>query len=254
MTDQWSQCEDWASVPIFGGPAATWNKHAAPVLQYVTKRVEVGSRYGVFLADGWRRGERTWFQTAACRDIRGSTAHSEHAHTVAVDIRPWENPLRDDGVLITDFDRFGIEDGESFLHSMMDPIPGLRAPWQWAGAAWTSDVDVALKYFREGRGEKVRDGRVDAMHFELDNHVTPSLVAAVDWPKIAAAMEEGEMAYLSEEDQKKLKAFLDELLAKLGTKDDPTKPASPGGAASRLASSVRKTETEADSQGGGGES
>lgn len=184
MTSQWEVCPGQKAVPIFGGPPAAWCPGCAQLLTFVTDRIAAGSRYGRKLAADWRAGNWSYFQTFACRSVRGSTTHSEHAHSVAFDVRPFANSLHDDGVLVTDFDRYGEDDGIAFLHSIMDPIPGLGNPFQWGGGNYTNDVAIAVAYFKR-RGSKIINGRVDAMHFEVDNAVTPERIAALDWAALS---------------------------------------------------------------------
>lgn len=138
------------------GQRETWHRAGVEAVKFA----ELGAlmtRYGRMLT---QRGDPYDFQTYACRPIRGSsTGYSLHSWPRATDIRPAANPLRDDGVLITDFDRFGFEDGMGFLGSF------LAAGFRW-GATWSADPRVAAQALRHN-GQKIRDGRVDAMHLEL---------------------------------------------------------------------------------------
>src|SRR5262249_9186815 len=146
------------------------------------------TQYGAFLCT---RPDWTWFQTFAFRVIRGDGGpvgpenHSEHAHSIAVDIRPFANSMREDGVLITDFDKFGLEDGVAFVSA------SLTAGFRWGGN-WVEPFDypgavAAARHAIANKNHKVRDGRVDTMHFELE--LTPEQVKARDFTgEIATAL------------------------------------------------------------------
>jgi peptidoglycan hydrolase-like protein with peptidoglycan-binding domain len=146
------------------------------------------TQYGAFLCT---RPDWTWFQTFAFRPIRGDGGpvtpdnHSEHAHSIAVDIRPFANPMRDDGVLITDFDTFGLEDGVAFVSAF------LKAGFRWGGN-WVEPFNypgavAAARQAIANANHKVRDGRIDTMHFELE--LTPDQVKSRDFiGEIAAAL------------------------------------------------------------------
>ena len=181
-TDQWSSCRSQGTALAFGHKVA-WNADCLGLLEFIALRIEDGSQYGAFLAQRVRDGFTSDFQTFACRSIRGASSHSEHSHSVAFDIRPPFNSLSDSGFLRTDFDHFGMGDGEAFLHSVMDPIDGLGAPFQWGGAEYTNDVSKAVDFLHQ-RGTQVTNGRVDAMHFEVDNTVTPEKIKALDWENL----------------------------------------------------------------------
>ncbi len=103
-----------------------------------------------------RRSGIVW--TYACREVRGGSTHSEHSHPIALDINPPANPLKDDGVLRTDFGRFGIEDGVGFVNAFKE------AGFRWGGD-WSTDPSNTERVLRSNE-RKVRDGRVDPMHFE----------------------------------------------------------------------------------------
>lgn len=94
--------------------------------------------------------------TYACREIRGGSSHSEHAHPIAVDVNPPQNPLRDDGVLICDFTRFSLADGVEFVNAFK------RAGFVWGGD-WNKDPRTTRATLERRR--KI-DGRRDPMHFQ----------------------------------------------------------------------------------------
>lgn len=98
-------------------------------------------------------------QTYACRAIRGGAIPSMHSWPRAADIKPWLNPMRDDGVLTTDFRKYGLVDGLRWVNA-----------WLWSGfrwgATWSGQKPMARRFLLRV-GQKVRDGRVDPMHFEL---------------------------------------------------------------------------------------
>lgn len=179
MTSQWPLCRGEVSVNTVAG-SRTWTPGASRALQATLLRVEKGSKYGAHLIDLQRRFGN-FIQTYACRSIRGGGAHSEHSHPVAFDVWPGANPMSDRGILITNFAMFGAADGEKFLHSIMDPPPGMgRGIWQWGGGLYSDSVQTAIACFRR-RGHDISSGRVDAMHFELSDWVTSSFVNSYDW-------------------------------------------------------------------------
>lgn len=138
------------------GQTETWHRAGVEAVKFA-ELLALRTRYGRFLVE---RKDPWDFQTYACRPIRGSqTGYSLHSWPRATDIRPAQNPLRDDGVLITDFDRFGYEDGVAFVEAW------LRAGFRWGGT-WSTDPKAARKALRNN-GKKVFDGRVDTMHFEI---------------------------------------------------------------------------------------
>ena len=146
------------------------------------------TKYGQFLCT---RPDWTWFQTFAFRPIRGdggpvsSANHSEHSHSIAVDIRPFANPMRDDGVLITDFDRDGVEDGVAFVSAFLKA--GFRWGGNWVAPSNYPGAVAAARQAIANNGHKVHDGRIDTMHFELE--LTPDQVKARDFAgEIAAAL------------------------------------------------------------------
>jgi D-alanyl-D-alanine carboxypeptidase len=167
------------SKPVLFGRAVAVHPKAVLPFQ-LAEALALQTRYGQLLrsAPDW-----TWFQTFANRGIRSADPpiHSEHSHSIAVDVRPAFNPMRDDGVFLTDFDRFGIDDGVEFVMAFY------RAGFRW-GAIWTSPLDHSLtdieKLVRGAfakKGQGIRDGRVDTMHFELE--LSPAQVAARNYAK-----------------------------------------------------------------------
>jgi hypothetical protein len=157
---EWSSCVagNIVQVDVFGrrGTApgmSPWHEEALPPIELAVKAA-LRTRYG-------RRLERAgiiW--TYACRDIRGSSGHSEHSHPIALDVNPPRNPLRDDGLMICDFTTFGYDDGRAFVFAF------LNNGFSW-GATWSRskrEAERALKNI----GKKIRSGRVDPMHFEYE--------------------------------------------------------------------------------------
>jgi len=183
----------------------TWARGAEEALQATLLRIKTGSLYGAHLIE-LQIKYRNFIQCAACRSQRGSSSHSEHSHPVAIDCWPGANPLSNNGVLVTNFDLYGGSDGEKFLHSIMDPLPGVgRGLWQWGGGLYSADIDTAIACFRR-RGQKITNSHTDAMHFELDNWVTSSFVSSYDWGRWTSGAEEDEM---TADDWAKMKALLD---------------------------------------------
>jgi hypothetical protein len=156
------------TIKLFGADA-TWHPAGIYPVKYA-ELLALRTDYGRFLVQRRQAGYLSDIQTYACRPIRGSTTSwSYHSWPRALDIRPAENPMRDDGVLETDFTRFGLLDGLRFVSAF------LSAGFDW-GATWddtdplSSDEKVRLvRRMLLRAGQKVRDGRVDAMHFELDD-------------------------------------------------------------------------------------
>jgi hypothetical protein len=109
--------------------------------------------------------------------------------------------MTENGVLITDFDRFGLEDGVAFVSAL------LAAGFRWGGT-WSQSIALARAYLA-ANGHTVRDGRVDAMHFELE--LSPREVEARDWDAhlrtvlSAAEREEDPLGALTEQQQTDLK-------------------------------------------------
>ena len=158
MTAWGEPCQSHAQVRLrlFGGED-TWHREGVEAVKYA-ELLALRTRYGRLLAG---RSEPTDFQTYACRPIRGTEGtYSLHSWPRAVDIRPSANPMRDDGVLITDFTRFGLADGQAFVRAF------LGAGFRWGGT-WSHDPAVADRALARN-GQKVLAGRCDTMHFELD--------------------------------------------------------------------------------------
>lgn len=139
------------------GQRETWHVNGIEAVKYA-ELLANRTRYALLLRN---RLEPADFQTYACRPIRGtSDTYSLHSWPRATDIRPSWNPMREDGVLLTDFDRFGYNDGIEFIDAF------LKAGFRW-GATWSHSKADAISALRR-KGQKIRDGRVDPMHFELD--------------------------------------------------------------------------------------
>lgn len=134
---------------------------AIPALKWAELRAR-RTRYGRWLAERDQAEVPIW--TYAYRPIRGSSGpvspdnHSEHVHGHTIDLDPPRNPMREDGVLVCDFARFGVRDGTRFLAAF---LPAFR----WGGTWSTSRLEARRALRRVG--ERIRDGRVDPMHLEL---------------------------------------------------------------------------------------
>jgi hypothetical protein len=156
--------DDRMTIRLFG-TSKTWHKKGVGNIKYA-ELLALRTKYGRFLQE---RREALDVQTYACRPIRGSSSWSYHSWPRALDIRPWENPMRDDGVFVTDFDKFGLWDAVRFVGAF------LAAGFDW-GATWddtdgkSTDEKVRLtRWYLRKNGQVVRSGRVDPMHFELDD-------------------------------------------------------------------------------------
>lgn len=158
MTAWGAPCDGSQHVKVrLFGQTETWHRLGVEAVKFA-ELLALRTQYGRMLV---KRQDPYDFQTYACRPIRGSSSgYSLHSWPRATDIRPPANPLRDDGVLITDFDRFGFDDGLEFVSAW------LRAGFRWGGT-WSHSITDAAKALRNN-GKKVRDGRIDTMHFELD--------------------------------------------------------------------------------------
>jgi peptidoglycan hydrolase-like protein with peptidoglycan-binding domain len=80
--------------------------------------------------------------------------------------------MSDHGILQTDFDRYGIDDAVKFA------TPWFEAGFMWGGQ-WLDPlvhgVTACVNAYRTAlgkQGRKIRDGRVDAMHWELQHSPT----------------------------------------------------------------------------------
>ena len=164
--------------------------------------------------------------------------HSEHAHAVAADIDYDSNPLRTDGVLQSNFDRFGYEDGCDWLECWLEPPEGLGVLFRWGGG-WTTDAGQAAVNLRHN-GERIRSGTVDAMHFELA--LTPAECKTYDW-RGAIAKEEAVNKQIEQ-----AVTFVEELREQL---KPGREEATPSGAAQRVARAVKRVESEERASSGG---
>lgn len=157
--------------------------------------------------------------------------HSEHSHGTTVDVDYDSNPLRFDGYLESDFDRFGLEDGREWLEAWLEPPPGLPVLFRWGGG-WTTDPKTAGILLGHN-GERVRTGTVDAMHFELA--LTPAEVRSYPWAK--AIEKEAEMNKELEDAATFVRVLREELEP---GRDDATV----AGAAKRVAKTVVRDEAD----------
>lgn len=215
---------------------------AVPAFELVDARAR-RSEYGVWLAetDSFTptgafnyRNRRPYPETPVTVE-----RHSEHAHGVAVDVNYDDNPLRTDGVLVSDFDRFGWEDGCDWLACWLEPPPDLPVFFRWGGG-WTSDLEQAGLNLRHN-GERIRTGVVDGMHLELV--LTPAEVRAYDWDKAIAeevAMNKQLEALVAQSAGiKRATTFVDGVLEELRPgKEDAT----PAGGAHRVAETILEAE------------
>lgn len=191
MSDWGAPCRDAdrVSIPLFGRPRQ-WHRLGIEAVKFAELRA-TATRYGRFMAE---RADPWDFQTYNCRPVTGSTTgYSLHSWPRAVDIRPSENALRDDGVLVSDFDRFGLQDGVEFIAAF------LACGFRW-GATWSDSRAEAAAALRRN-GQRLRQGRVDAHHFELDKPpVTDGwlrrlkVYAAKEPKHVAAVMAEAKVA------------------------------------------------------------
>ncbi len=141
------------TIQLFG-LRKTWHRAGVGHVKYA-ELLALRTRYGASL------GRSTWdVQTYNCREVRGGTTTSNHSWPRAVDIRPSANPMRDDGVLVTDYTRHGLVDGLRFVSAW------LSAGFRW-GATWSGERPLA-RWALLRVGKKIRDGRVDPMHFERE--------------------------------------------------------------------------------------
>lgn len=182
MTTWGEPCQPHTQVRVrlFGQPEI-WHRDGVEAIKYA-EMLALRTEYGQFLA---RRDEPLDVQTYACRPIRGTTnTHSLHSWPRALDIRPTFNPLRDDGVLVTDFDKFGLKDAKAFVGAF------LAAGFRWGGT-WSHDPEVANRALARNH-EKVLNGRVDTMHFELDRDPVTT-----GWPERLRAYRRKHPAYFT---------------------------------------------------------
>ena len=147
------------TIRLFGRPK-TWHRAGIGHVKYA-ELLALRTRYGAELL-GLSRGARGPYvvQTYACRDVRGGSVPSNHSWPRAVDVKPWANPMREDGVLETDYTRHGRLDGLRFVSAW------LSAGFVW-GSTWSASRPLARwALLRVGR--RIRSGRVDPMHFERE--------------------------------------------------------------------------------------
>lgn len=197
----WPSCSPQVRVHLVGGRVVPFHPLAAGPLKLAAAKAYVRTSYGRYVLTTSVK-DWTWWQCYACRRIRGSASWSAHSVSIASDIRPWANPMRDDGVLVTDFTRFGVDDGVEFVRCFHEA--GFRN-----GITWNQDIEQ-VRWALNRVGQRVRSGRVDAMHLELV--LLMNQVRSRDWTaEIAAALRgaEGgdEMGHLSEDAQKWLQQF-----------------------------------------------
>ena len=167
MSTDFSLCrtEDQVRVSIFGiagtapGTMLFHKDAAVPLKRAVADALK--TRYG---EDCTKNGYGIW--TFSCREISGSTSHSEHSHSTAVDINAPKNGMRDDGTFICDFDKFGVEDGARFVNAFVD------AGFAWGGNGFRRER-ISPDFFNRARGGAL-SGRVDPMHFEYEGGAVSS--------------------------------------------------------------------------------
>jgi hypothetical protein len=156
-------CQDSNRVSIRAfGRTETWHRAGIGHLKYA-ELLALRTRYGRSLLELASRASDSApyvIQTYACRNVRGGETPSNHSWPRAVDVKPWANPMRDDGVLVTDFTRFGFLDGLRFVSAW------LAAGFEW-GSTWSGERPLA-RWALTRVGRKIRDGRVDPMHFERE--------------------------------------------------------------------------------------
>lgn len=234
MSASWQLCPDGLANFTFLGHQVWAQSLVRPMLELVEVRAW-RSEYGRELMQG--RGSIGSYN---CRNRRPYPEtpvtwerHSEHAHgNGTVDVNSAGNPLRSDGVLVTDMDRHGYEDGLAWLAAWLEPPAGLRVLYRWGGV-WTTDVATAGIALRH-KGERVRVGVVDPMHFEPS--LTASEVRAFDW--LSAIRKEEAMNRELEAAAEFVKVLREQL--KPGREEATAK-----GAAGRVADAVKKVEAEA---------
>jgi hypothetical protein len=164
VSGEWPLCPDRIVRPVILGRATPLDPRVV-VAYRIAAFQALRTQYGKFLRERYV-ADLFAFQTGNCRNIDGTTPatpekHSEHAHWHTVDVRPAQNQLRKDGVLKCEFDKFGLDDGVTFLRAF------LHDGWFRWGGTWSSSLAVARDALARN-GKKIRDGKVDAMHFELE--------------------------------------------------------------------------------------
>lgn len=149
------------TIRLFGA-AKVWHRAGVGYVKYA-ELLAMRTRYGRFLAKRLANGHLLDVQTYSCRTVRGGSDWSMHAWPRAVDIRPEENPMSDSGVLRTDFDLFGLVDGVRWLMAWS------LAGFKW-GAIWARiSGPIEARHLLKENGRTIRDGRVDPMHFEIED-------------------------------------------------------------------------------------
>lgn len=211
------------------GHEITVHRLAVPALRIVELRAW-RSEYGIAFAGGLIGPTPTGAYN--CRNRRPYpetpvtiARHSEHAHAIAVDVDYDSNPLSTTGYLVTDFDRFGRSDGVDWLDAWLTPPEGLSALFRWGGGWTTSLRQASLNLARNG--ERISDGVVDGMHFELVP--TPAQCRAFDWTRAIAK----EAAV-----NKEIQAAIDFANAVRGGLKPGAQKATPVGAGRRVAAAV----------------
>jgi len=246
MSLDWPLCPPDKVEIGFLGHRIEVHPDAADAFRLVELRAQ-RTHYGTWLSEQTRattptggfvcRNRRPHPETPVTEEL-----HSEHCHGHTIDVNWDDNPLREDGLLKTDFDRFGLEDGADWLGCWLEPPPELEAFYRWGGG-WTTDLKQATANL-ERNGQVIRDGVTDGMHFELA--LTPDEVRAYDWE--TQIQEEAEMNKQLEAlvaraaEIKEALAFTQELTVALKPEDQER--ASASGAAKRVAKTVLKSEQE----------
>lgn len=238
MTTTWPICPSSSQLRTVSWLGHDITVHALAVapLRVVELRA-VRSEYGVAFRDGQIGPTPTGAYN--CRNRRPYPErpvtverHSEHAHAVAIDVDYDSNPLSATGYLVTDFDRFGYQDGCDWLAAWLTPPTGLRTFWRWGGG-WTTSLRGASADLRRN-GERISTGIVDGMHFELA--LSPAQVRAYDW----SAAVTREVAV-----NKELQAAVDFVNAARKALKPGSAQATPVGAGKRIAAATVKVEKQA---------
>ncbi len=236
MSTTWPLCPS-VSETVWLGQRISVHPLALPAFRLVELRA-LRTEYGTALAEG--RLDPAPTGAFNCRNRRPYpekpvtwSQHSEHSHGVAIDVNYDDNRLRTDGVLMSDFDRFGVEDGCDWLRCWLSPPEGLPVLFRWGGG-WTTDEQQACTLLAHHNGDKIRTGTVDPMHFELA--LLPEECRRYDWDR--AIRTEVEMNAKIEQAVKFVSELRDQL--KPGAKAEATV----SGAAKRVASAVRWVEDQ----------
>lgn len=238
MSTTWPICPSSSDLQTIRwlGHDITVHELAVPAFRLVELRAW-RSEYGVAFAGGLIgptptgafncRNRRPYPETPVTVD-----RHSEHAHAVAVDVDYDSNPLSPSGYLVTDFDRFGYDDGVDWLDAWLTPPAGLRDLFRWGGG-WTTSLRQASANLARN-GERISTGVIDGMHFELVP--SPAICRAFDWK--AALTEEAAV-------NKELRGAVDFVnTVRKGLKPAAAQ-ATPVGAGKRVAQAVVRVEKQA---------